>query len=462
VASSKFSWVVVVTAASLALGGARTAHAHAPPEIGRVVWNQRADRVVLVTNRGLIFGQPALHDWRIMCSAALGLSVSEHADGVTAVYLPDDRVLVATQQGLRSSANDGCDWQAVEPFGAVFAASLAQQPAQPSRLFLGVFAPGRGGLYTSDDAGASWTQLLSVPDTDAVAQIVLAPSMPERIYTSGPVTDKRTGQSSYQITRSSDAGKTWERFWIPLRADEPEAKLLAASPLDPNILLVLALNASRGQNPDRVLVSRDGGANFSELLSGLTVLDAGFNVEGTRAWAAGNDALYESDAALSGAAPVGPAQFVSCVGSHAGELYACGNHSGFDPTGEGVGLSLDDGVTFQPMMAFTQVKQTVACQATSNTAQVCADLWTDWQLEILVGVGGAPIESVLGAMGSPTATAAPMPPSAAGTSSGGCTLARRDSTRAGEALVIWTFGLLALCWRGGRLRASHARVRENR
>lgn len=470
---------VISTVSVLVLMTAR-ASAHEPPEIGQILWSRSSDAIVLRTNRGLIFGDASAQNWRYMCSAAWGTPFGEQPD---LAYLPDGRLLAATTQGLELSADEGCTWSGMTPFGSVRATSLAHHPLDPNRLYLGVWDGDRSGLYATPDAGATWKQLLRIGTKDHLAQLLLAPSDPQRIYASGIAFDDRTRMFSFQITRSSDAGKSWQRSYIPLEWGEDEAVLLAISPVDPKVLLLLATSRKRGEEPDRVVISRDEGATFQTLLRAVNLLSGAFSANGDTVFIVGHDALYRSNAALTEAEPSGEAQFVSYVAPHEGRLFVCGNPSGFDPINAGVGVSADGGATFTKLMAFTDVTQTVACAADSNTARACTALWTDWQVEVLVGVGGAPLESVPDwqsldlaepepVTGRPTlsnptpqaapgslvtapgsaGTAAPMPATMQPPASGGCTVLTRLADAAPSGAFGVSCAVAVLLWRkrGGR------------
>jgi hypothetical protein len=109
---------------------------------------------------------------------------------------------------------------------------------------------------------------------------------------------------------------------------------------------MLATSQKRGEDPDRILVSRDEGATFQPLMQGFNLLDGSFSADGATAFVVGNDALYRSNLDLTQATPLGEAQFVSHVTHHEGKLYVCGNPSGFDPINVGLASSVDDGETF--------------------------------------------------------------------------------------------------------------------
>lgn len=403
------SSVLPIVAFLIAVEG--RAHAHAPPAASRIVFDD-ASGAVLVTNRGLIFGDLTSGRWTMMCSNALGIELTEQPD---VAFLPDGRLLAATSSGLRATRDRGCAWSSVKPFEMQATSALAQHPMEPRHLYVSAATAGLSVVWETVDGGGQWTQLFSTADGERIERIAIAPSMPARLYASG----RGVAASASYLWRSSDAGRSWERLSIPLRAEEKRAVVAAISPGDPGLVVVLAWHVSHGVDtepvepgPDRAIVTRDGGQSWSELTSGVMLQGAGFGVDGTTIWVAGADGLSRSNAAPSGVQRVGRAQLMSCVGAQRGKLYACGNHSGFDPVTDGIGVSTDDGASFSRWMAFTDVRETVACEPASNTARVCADLWTDWQLEELVGVAELPVESVF-------PNGIPMPPTEPAMAAGG-------------------------------------------
>jgi hypothetical protein len=413
------AWRAAV-AAGLGLVAA-SASAHAPPEVGRIVWSPAGDRVVFVTNRGLVFKTTQSDSWSMLCDAALGTQEGEEPD---VAYLPDGRLLATTRQGLRITQDSGCTWRAVAPFEGVAASALAQHPSEPNTLYSGVSGAGRSSIQESRDGGATWVQRLALADGEFVTRLLLAPTLPARIYATVELAGSAGSASSHALLRSSEENTTWKRFAIPLHAEEVRARLVAVSPRDPDLLLVLALAADRQTQPDRILVSRDGGVTFNQLWSSVGLRDAAFGADRASVWIAGDDGLWRSNEDLSEVAAVGEAQLMTCVGAHAGMLYVCGHHSGFDPVNAGVGTSTDSGQTFQRYMAFTDVMKQVTCEPDSDTALACQEPWTHWQLETLVGLGGAPIESVLGDAGMADAGSG---------SPGGRTTPNIDSGLAGTA-----------------------------
>ena len=304
-------------AASCALIGlaAASAHAHAPPEISRIVWSPAGDRVVLVMNRGLIFGAAPADAWSMLCGGALARAAWEEPE---VAYLADGQLLAATPQGLRATDDGGCTWRAVAPFEDVVTSALAQHPSAPGTLCLGVSGSGGSSIQTSLDGGAKWVQALALAADERVTRLLFAPSRPTRIYATVQLPGAASAADANALLRTSDTDASWERFAILLRAEEQRARLVAVSPRDPDLLLVHALAADREIQPDRILVSRDGGESYHALWSEVGLRDAGFGPDGSSVWIAGDTGLWRSNAALTEVEPVGMAQLVTCVEAHDG------------------------------------------------------------------------------------------------------------------------------------------------
>lgn len=379
--------------AAAALGASSQVYAHDPPEVGRIAWAD-ATRAVFQTERGFIVGDTEQRSYRWACVEGLHVQLGEEPGFV---LLPNDVWMVSTEHGLLTSSDQGCTWNLVERFGSAVASALAVAPDAPSHVFVSLAGAADGGLYESRDAGKSWNKRLHLAADDYVAQIAIAPSEAARIYLSGLVIDEQTDKFSFQITRSSDGGTTWERAYIPLAADEDHAVLAAVSPVDPDTVLVLARNHRWGEAPDRALLSSDAGATYREVARAVKLTGAAFGATGKTLMLASAENLTRIEVGDESAAAelIGMSQMLSCAQSGPAGLYACGHVNIYDPTVYGASISTDDGETWKSLMSFTEVKEKVNC-SNDAVAKQCKDQWIDWQLEILVGLGGAPIDSVDG------------------------------------------------------------------
>lgn len=384
----------------IACASASHAYAHDPPEVMRIAWVPGAAQptaAVFQTARGFIVGDTEARSYRWACVEGLETGLGEQPGFVV---LPNDRWMVATEHGLLTSSDEGCHWTADERFGSQVVSAVVLAPDAPEHVFVAVAGAADGGLFESRNAGASWQKRVKLAPDDYVAQIAVAASDPKQIYMSGLVIDEQADQFSFQLTRSHDGGTTWERAYVPLAPDEDQAVLAAVSPVDPKQLVVLARNHRWGEREDRVLYSSDAGASYRELTRAIKLTGAAFSADGLAVIVAGGDSLSRVEVPADAEATselIGMSQMLSCAQRGPSGLYACGHVNIYDPLVYGASISTDDGKSFQSLMSFTEVKERVAC-ANEAIEKACGDQWIDWQLEILVALGGAPIDSVAGWM----------------------------------------------------------------
>lgn len=439
------------------------ASAHATPHVVDISFAE--DGYVLVANRGLIFGDKQRKQWRLMCNEALGINTSERP---SLISLPGGKLLVGTSSGLRTSSNQGCSWSGVEPFASTSVPELVRDPHAPERFYLAAYSgeePDKGGVYVSEDSGQSWQRLLPADQRDYVRSIRIAPSDAKRIYASGQSWDEM-GKYTHYLGRSNDAGKTWERTPFALAQDELELDLYAVHPKNADVLTARAGNREPTTTPERLLVSRDGGKTWNSPL-GITLLSGlAFSADGSKAWAVGQDGLYESTDELATFNKLGEAISMSYVAEHEGRLLVAGYYKGFTMTDNGVGMMRAEPDAYESFMQLSEVNATVACDVHSETTVTCAALWLDWQRELSTGQfgpdGGVPMDA--GNAGGPPAagsggagaagSAAAMPPSAAGAggtgapgSSGGCEVAGERAAGSGLGFGLLALGLASLGWR---------------
>ena len=362
---------------------ASTAFAHAGPQVRMIHFGATdADPAVLVANRGLFLGTPAEGAWRLMCNEALEVTTTERPD---VVMLPGGRMLVPTTMGLLATDDHGCNWPAIAAFSTWSTTALAQHPTEPMRLYAATYAPGETALRESMDGGLTWQVLLKGADSEFYRYLQIARSDPKTIY----VAKLNFGSMKFEyfVSRSNDAGKTWQDQPVPVNEDESDLELLAVSPTDPKLLIAKGQAESPALMPERLLVSHDGGATFESPLSIHVISEAAFSADGKTAWLATDDGLFRSTDGAHSFARVGPADLVSCVVERDKQLYVCGWVLGVDAGNPGIGVSKDGGETFTNWMHLTDITQPVTCAPTASTSQVCAMPWVDWQRELLGPTG---------------------------------------------------------------------------
>jgi hypothetical protein len=184
--------------------------------------------------------------------------------------------------GLFTSRDFGGSWHAVESLndhptsgswqpagGGLALHSIIVDPMEPSRLYCAISA---GGVYRSDDGGASWqpknrgTRADFLPERmpptgQCVHKLLLHPLRPERLYQ----------QNHCGVYRSDDCGDSWTEITSNLPSDFGYA--LALDPRDADTLFVIPEESSHMRATIdgrlRVYRSRDAGASWQSLENGL-------------------------------------------------------------------------------------------------------------------------------------------------------------------------------------------------
>ncbi len=178
---------------------------------------------------------------------------------------PDGSLLATTQFGLYHSADRGATWT---PWGAELkdrpTRRLACAPSRPEVLYCTVDStPGQlpwdGGVWRSDDGGASWTRKIkglpsNLRQGEATRQLTsqydclaVDPSRPETVYVGG------NAWVNANLYRSDDGGESWRPLmrrredgqpgFVNVEAGHlnywgPAVECLAMSPLDPKRLML--------------------------------------------------------------------------------------------------------------------------------------------------------------------------------------------------------------------------------
>ncbi len=416
-----------------------------------MVWAPDGENVVLVTNRGLIFGNEQTKRFRLMCNDALDLRVD---DIPSIAFLGDGRLLAAGTTGLKVSGDGGCSWQGLAPFGETQTPAMAQHPTERDTLFLATFGSGQSAIRVTRDGGKTFTELLPLTDSEFLHSMLISPANPQRIYAAGVAFDAST--MTHSVLRSADGGATWERFTLELDPmQEERASLVTASPVNENELVVKTTAYNPEATPERLLVSRDGGSTFTRIFLGTHLADASYGTGGTDLWVADQVGLWRSTDGPATFARQGAARWMSCVDHHGGRLWGCGQFAG-SPAKDGIGVASKPEDPFFPWMDFQDVYEQVACDPSAATLGACAATWAHWQVEILGGKdAGPPDDAGFAGYSGADAGANGRGGSGGGNpqpneDSDGCSIGVPTGESASRAAVLLLAGLCALALRARR------------
>src|SRR5262249_20570662 len=153
-------------------------------------------------------------------------------------------------------------WRPIGPFRGGRALAVSGVRGKPLTFYFGAVA---GGVFRTDDGGATWTPLFDDQPNLSVGALAVAEADPNIIYV-------RTGEACIRgnvtygkgIYRSDDAGRTWRFLGLP---DTRQIGRIAVHPRNPDIAFVAALGHAFGPNTERgVFRTVNGGKTWEKVL----------------------------------------------------------------------------------------------------------------------------------------------------------------------------------------------------
>ncbi len=136
--------------------------------------------------------------------------------------------------GLYRTENAGASWEKVTAVAPLMVEALALDPRTPGA----VWAAGYPGLHHSNDHGETWDRIAIDGGDDLwVRAFQVDPQHPEVLWAGGTVIEIRPGgiRLHLRLFRSADAGQTWQRRDTGIAGDSVLA--LAVDPANSNLLL---------------------------------------------------------------------------------------------------------------------------------------------------------------------------------------------------------------------------------
>lgn len=307
-----------------------------------------------------------------MCEAGVGYDDEEVYPGV---LLPGGTLVVSTGFGGIASSPDGCGWSPWLPSEQPFVADVRTDPSSPGTV-LALEARSDGEvfvnrLWRSSDGAKTWQ-----PFGAAFAPEVLASSF--AISEVGELYVGALGPAGAELLRSADVAVSWER--ASLTADPgvtPRVIGARGQPGSARIFVVADYAQAEGLSVagDRALFSNDGGRTFATLLEASGDLSSwSLSADGARLVVGGHDdgvyLLDDASNAVDGAVltRISSRRVHALAWGGQGQLYAAG-HEASD--GFSLGVSADEGRTFQPVFALCQVRGPLDCSADSSVGAQC-------------------------------------------------------------------------------------------
>ncbi len=156
-------------------------------------------------------------------------------------------------------------WQFVGPTnvsGRVIDVAVATPRGKVYTIYA---ASATGGLWKTDNDGASWEPLWDGGPTASIGDVTLAPSNQNIIWIgTGEANIFRSSNAGIGVYKSVDAGKTWQHMGL---ADTYTIPRIVIHPKDPNIVYVAASGHEWTDNKERgVYKTIDGGKTWNKVL----------------------------------------------------------------------------------------------------------------------------------------------------------------------------------------------------
>lgn len=335
------------------------------PSAGQILVHPEDDtNVVVRATYGLLISSSGGEPWGYVCEEAVGYGgVQDPALAIT----KGGTLLAGVVDGLSVSSDGACTWSFVDGPADRYVIDVSTEKSAPDRAVLVLSAPGAGGtvseLWESLDDGQTWTQAgASMPEGYFVLNVDVAPSDPQRVYTSG-----RFGAPDYAgaLLRSDDRGQTWQRFDIPGSDENRLPYLSAVDPNDPDVVYVRL-----DHDPiDALVVSQDGGGTWSTAFeSDGHLFGFALSPDGSRVALGGDDdGIWVAPASSLEFAKVSQVG-TKCLFWGPGGLYTCADEfrDGFLAA-----VSTDEGETFTDILHLQRLCEVLECPETTPVAKQC-------------------------------------------------------------------------------------------
>ena len=159
---------------------------------------------------------------------------------------------------------------------------VAIAPDNDDHLYV---ATATGGIFRSYDAGANWTSIFDEVTKPSIGDIAIAPSNAQRIYAGTGEANGSATDGAYfgdGIYRSDDAGDTWTNVGLP---ESNHIGRIVVDPTNPDRVFAAATGELYGKNVERgIYRTTNGGTNWEKVLfvtDSTAAIDVAMNVANT-------------------------------------------------------------------------------------------------------------------------------------------------------------------------------------
>ncbi|NNK49434.1 MAG: glycosyl hydrolase, partial [Gemmatimonadetes bacterium] len=170
---------------------------------------------------------------------------------------------ISGQAVVDTSLLAGMKYRSIGPARGGRVTAVAGLVSEPLSYFMGSTG---GGVWRTDDAGASWRNVSDGQfGAASVGAIAVADSDPNVVWVGmGSACIRGNTSQGDGVYRSLDGGKSWTHSGLP---EAGQIGRIAVDPRNPDVAFVAALGHPFGPNSERgVYRTRDGGAEWENVL----------------------------------------------------------------------------------------------------------------------------------------------------------------------------------------------------
>lgn len=432
-------WFGMLCALLGALGGDAWADGAFPDSQSILVPADQPHVITLATNFGLVSSADDGATWSWACELTASNNAYLYQMGAPPMHrLFALSTLLGTNNGrLIFSDDNACGWNVAGGLlGGTLVLDAFPDPTDPMRVVAIANAgmtdgPSAHVVLESEDGGATFTRMLyAAAAGDLLTGVEIARSDSQTIY----VTVSSGAMFLPRLLRSTDGGAHWTSIDLQASLGVSSIRLIAIDPEDAQRIFLRVSDA----NQDQLALVEQGGASVKTVLTATggrlaafarlpskTVLVAG------AVGANSQPALFRSTDGGGTFAPVPNPPHLRALAGRGTQVFGAAD---FQMDGYALGVSTDDGLTWNQMMRFDQVSGIKSC--VKDVCQTSCRLQVDsflWSLDVCSATVGPMTMADAGTQSDAGMTpggSSPPPPSG-----GGCQLARGGWGGAGGALA---------------------------
>ncbi|MAB37908.1 MAG: hypothetical protein CL528_10450 [Aequorivita sp.] len=194
-----------------------------------------------------------------------------------------EAILQSKQILANRSPEQAGEWTFIGPLntgGRV--TDVAISPDNDDHLYV---ATATGGIFRSYDGGTNWTSIFDEVTKPSIGDIAISQSNPQRIYAGTGEANGSATDGAYfgdGIYRSDDAGDTWTNVGLP---ESNHIGRIVVDPTNPDRVFAAATGELYGKNVERgIYRTTNGGTNWEKVLfvtDSTAAIDVAMNVANT-------------------------------------------------------------------------------------------------------------------------------------------------------------------------------------